>query len=207
VHNERAPRRRPSLFEQKEIMRVRHFLKGSTICAFSALVGCAAHTPSITQDEKPTGQEAYLYGRFYIEAKSGKLALDGHQTMGFVIKCASGETYTFRSSNDNALQVIKIAPSMCSLTEIVHTNADGQVRSRKSAPEKLMRDARFDAGKAYYLGDFYAEAATPTRGAYYWNIKAVRNDYNNTSAALKAAYPNLAALPTENRMIGREPPR
>jgi len=36
-----------------------------------------------------------------------------------------------------------------------------------------------------------------------WNIKTVRNDYNNTSAALKAAYPNLAALPTENRLIGR----
>jgi hypothetical protein len=188
-------------------MRACDFLKGSTICAFAALVGCAAHTPSVPQDEKPTGQEAYLYGRFYVEAKNGKLALDGHQTMGFVIKCASGKTYTFRSSNDNALQVIKITPSMCSLTEIVHTNADGQVRSRKSAPEKLMRDARFDAGKAYYLGDFYAEAATPIRGAYYWNIKAVRNDYDNTSKALKAAYPNLAALPTENRMIGREPPR
>jgi hypothetical protein len=36
-----------------------------------------------------------------------------------------------------------------------------------------------------------------------WNIKTVRNDYSNTSAALKAAYPNLAALPTENRLIGR----
>jgi hypothetical protein len=206
VHNEHAPRLRSSLLEQKEIVRVHHFLKGSTICAFAALVGCAAHTSSITQDEKPTGQEAYLYGRFYIEAKGGKLALDGHQTMGFVIKCASGETYTFRSSNDNALQVIKIAPSMCSLTEIVHTNADGQVRSRKSAPEKLMHDARFDAGKAYYLGDFYAEAATSVQGrtvSSVWNIKTVRNDYNNTSAALKAAYPNLAALPTENRLIGR----
>jgi len=132
-------------------MRVHHSLKGSAICAFAALVGCAAHTSSITQDEKPTGKEAYLYGRFYIEAKSGKLALDGHQTMGFVIKCASGDTYTFRSSNDTALQVIKIAPSMCSLTEFVYTNSDGQIRSRKRAPEKLMRDARFDAGKAYYL--------------------------------------------------------
>ncbi len=187
-------------------MRILRFLKGSTICAFAVLVGCAAHTSSITQDEKPTGREAYLYGRFYIDAKDGKLALDGHQTMGFVIKCASGDTYTFRSSNDNALQVIKIAPSMCSLTEYVHTNADGKVRSRKSAPEKLMRDARFDAGKAYYLGDFYSEAATPVQGkvvSSVWNIKAVRNDYNSTSAVLKAAYPNLAALPTENRMIGR----
>ena len=187
-------------------MRVHRFFKASAICAVSILAGCAGYTPSITQDEKPTGQEAYLYGRFYIEAKGGKLALDGHQTMGFVIKCASEETYTFRFSNDSALQVIRIAPSTCSLTEFVYTNADGQVRSRKSAPEKLMRDARFDAGKAYYLGDFYAEAATSVQGrtvSSVWNIKTVRNDYNNTSAALKAAFPNLAALPTENRMIGR----
>jgi len=176
------------------------------MCAVSGLVGCASYTPSITQDEKPTGQEAYLYGRFYIEAKSGKLALDGHQTMGFVIKCASEETYTFRFSNDTALQVIKVAPSTCSLTEFVYTDSDGRVKSRKRAPEKLMRDAQFDAGKAYYLGDFYAEATRSVQGRTIlsnWNIKTVRNDYTNTSAALKAAYPNLAALPTENRMIGR----
>jgi hypothetical protein len=170
------------------------------------VVGCAAQTPSVTQDEKPTGREAYLYGRFFVEARGGKLALDGHQTMGFVIKCASGETYSFRSSNDNVLQVIKIAPSTCSLTEFVQTNADGQVRSRTRAPEKLMRDVKFDAGKAYYLGDFYAEASTTPAGkspSSVWSIKTVRDDYTNTSAALKAAYPNLAALPTENRMIGR----
>jgi hypothetical protein len=187
-------------------MRGHDFLKRLAICALAGLAGCAGYTPSITQEEKPTGQEAYLYGRFYIEAKSGKLALDGHQTMGFVIKCASEETYTFRFSNDTALQVIKIAPSTCSLTEFVYTNAGGQVRSRKRAPEKLMRDVKFDAGKAYYLGDFYAEASTTQVGmtiSSVWNIKTVRNDYQNTSAALKTAYPSLAALPTENRMIGK----
>jgi hypothetical protein len=178
----------------------------STASALAALVGCAAQTPSVTQSEKPTGRDAYLYGRFFLEAKGGKLALDGHQTMGFVIKCASGETYSFRSSSDNVLQVIKIAPSTCSLAEFVQTNADGQVRSRTRAPEKLMHDVKFDAGKAYYLGDFYAEASTIPVGksvSSVWNIKTVRNDYTSTSAALKAAYPNLAKLPTENRMIGR----
>jgi hypothetical protein len=187
-------------------VRVSRFLGISTIWTLAAVVGCAAHTPSVTQDEKPTGQEAYLYGRFYVDAKGGKLALDGHQTMGFVIACASGETYTFRSSNDNALQVIRIAPSACSLTEFVQTNADGQVRSRTRAPEKLMRDVKFDAGKAYYLGDFYAEASPTPVGksvSSVWSIKTVRNDYTSTSAALKAAYPNLAKLPTENRMIGK----
>jgi hypothetical protein len=187
-------------------MRLHFSQIASATCVVSALAGCASYTPSITQDEKPTGLEAYLYGRFYIEAKSAALALDGHQTMGFVIGCASGDTYTFRFSNDSAIQVIKVAPSTCSLTEFVYTNADGQIRSRKKAPEKLMRDVKFDAGKAYYLGDFYAEATTTVVGTTSysnWNIKTVRNDYTNTSAALKAFYPNLAKLPTENRMIGR----
>ncbi len=187
-------------------MGIHRFLAGVAICAVSALAGCAGYTPSILPNEKPTGQEAYLYGRFYIEAPASRLALDGHQTMGFVIKCASGETYTLRFSNENALQVIRITPSTCSLTEFIYTNSDGQVRSRKPAPEKLMRDARFDAGKAYYLGDFYAETTTSVIGrtiSRNWNVKTVRNDYRNTSTALKAAYPNMSALPTEDRMIGK----
>lgn len=177
-----------------------------TVCAVVALAGCAAQTPSITQEEKPTGQEAYLYGRFYIEVKSEKLALDGHQMMGFVIKCGSKDTYTFRISSESALQVIKIAPSTCSLAEFVYTDPDGKVTSRMRAPEKLMEDVRFEAGKAYYLGDFYAEPSVPganKRTPNVWEIKTVRNDYSNTSAALKALYPNLAKLPTENRMIGK----
>jgi hypothetical protein len=187
-------------------MRLDRFLTALTICGVSALAGCAGYTPSILPNEKPTGQEAYLYGRFYIEAPASKLAFDGHQTMGFVIKCASGETYIFRFSSDNALQVIRIAPSTCTLAEFIYTNSDGQVRSRKPAPEKLMRDARFDAGKAYYLGDFYAETTTRVIGntiSRNWNVKNVRDDYRNTSAALRASFPNLSAIPTEDRMIGR----
>ena len=177
-----------------------------TIYAVVALAGCAAHTPSITQDDKPTGQEAYLYGRFYIEVKNEKVALDGHQMMGFVITCGSKDAYTFRISNESALQVIKIAPSTCSLTEFVYTDPNGKITSRTRAPEKLMQDVRFEAGKAYYLGDFYAEPSVSgvnKRTSNVWEIKTVRNDYSNTSAALKALYPNLAKLPTENRMIGR----
>jgi len=187
-------------------MRLDRFLTGLTISGVSVLAGCAGYTPSILPNEKPTGQEAYLYGRFYIEAKASALALDGHQTMGFVIKCAGGETYILRFSNDNALQAINIVPSNCSLTEFIYTNSDGQIRSRKPAPGKLMTDVRFDAGKAYYLGDFYAETTTSVRGntvSRNWNVKTVRNDYKNTSAALKAAYPNMSALPTEDRMLGK----
>jgi len=62
-------------------MRLDRFLTGLTISGVSVLAGCAGYTPSILPNEKPTGQEAYLYGRFYIEAKASALALDGHQTI------------------------------------------------------------------------------------------------------------------------------
>src|SRR5262245_19320274 len=178
------------------------------MCAVAALSGCANYTASIKKDDKPTGHEACLYGRFYIEAKKSALALDGHQTMGFTIACASGESYIVRFSADEAVQVIKITPSTCSLTEFVYSNADGQVRSRTRAPESLMHDARFDAGKAYYLGDFYAVTTTTVIGNTVqsnWNIKDARNDYSNTSNAMRALYPNLAGVPTEDRMLGRPP--
>jgi len=184
------------------------FPERAGVLAVAALAACANYTPSITSSEKPSGDEAYLYGRFYIESKSLKLALDGYQTMGFVIKCANGDAYTLRFSNadDSALQVIKIKPSTCSLAEFVYSNADGQVRSRKPAPQRLMHDTTFDAGKAYYLGDFYAATTTTVSGTMIyrnWNVKTIKNDYANTSNALKATYPNLAAMPTEDRMIGR----
>jgi hypothetical protein len=185
---------------------MRKRLAGVQVVAVAALAGCASWTPNIGPGEKPTGQEAYLYGRFYIEAQKEMLALDGHQTMGFTIKCASGQVYSLRFSNQDALQVIKIAPSTCSLAEIIYTNANGQIRSRKNAPQNLMHDARFDAGKAYYLGDFYAETTTKVVGNTIqrnWNVKTVKNDYRNSSNALKAAYPALAEVPTENRMIGK----
>src|SRR5262245_1842411 len=176
------------------------------LCALAAVAGCANYAKNLKPDERPTGQEAYLYGRFYIEAQKSALALDGHQTMGFTIACASGESYTLRFSNDEALQVIKIKPSVCSLTEFIYTNSDGQVRSRKKAPERLMKDARFDAGKAYYLGDFYAATTTTQIGntiSRNWNVKDAKDDYGNTSNAMRAAYPNLSTIPTEDRMIGR----
>jgi hypothetical protein len=104
------------------------------------------------------------------------------------------------------LQVIKIEPSTCSLTEFVYVDANGKVRLRERAPEKLMQDVRFDAGKAYYLGDFYVEPSTAganKKTSNVWEIKTIRNGFSNTSAVLKSVYPNLAKLPTENRMIGR----
>ena len=80
------------------------------------------------------------------------------------------------------------------------------MRSRKPAPAALQRPVAFQAGKAYYLGDFQAEASNWTSGTTIhteWRLTSVRNDYRTTTEKMKSDFPNLSGVATENRMLGR----
>jgi hypothetical protein len=80
------------------------------------------------------------------------------------------------------------------------------IRSRRPAPERLQKAVAFEPGKAYYLGDFYAQATSSIEGRtvhWRWQVTNVVDDYGATTQKLKLGYPNLAMLDTENRMIGR----
>jgi hypothetical protein len=170
------------------------------------LAGCAGFSPTVGKDEKPTGKEAFLYGRFYMNAPAMRLTAQGHQRMGFTLQCADQQTYTIKFDRDEPLQVLKIAPASCALSEIIGSDADGFVRTRKPAPPAMTKSTAYEAGKAYYLGDFSAEGRQipgVTVVQWTWRITNVTNDYRNTTDKLKIAYPNLAGIPTENRMIGR----
>jgi hypothetical protein len=124
--------------------------------------------------------------------------------MGFTFRCSSGELYTVRFSNDTRPQVIQITPSTCSLVEFVYFDANGVIRSSKPAPANLMQNVAFGAAKAYYLGDFFATVMqTPVGYMTHWDFKINRakNDYEATTADMRAAFPGLSAMPTENRML------
>lgn len=173
--------------------------------------GCAGFTPSISPDETPKPGDAFLYGRFAIRTvvnHSTKWSLDGHLSIGFSIKCLGGETYVIRFSEETSsrLQVIRIAPSSCSLEEILYTDLDGNVKSRKPAPKGMMHNVTFGPGKAYYLGDFFATASrfiSYNKTDFRWEIASMQDEYASTSAEMKAAFPKLSGFPTENRMVGR----
>jgi len=170
------------------------------------IAGCANYVKSIDKSEKPTEKDAYLYGRFQMSAPDSWLAMDRHQSMGFVVKCADEQSYTIRFDKKEPLQVIKIGPASCGVSEVVYTDADGRVRSRKPAPAALQRPVAFEAGKAYYLGDFKAEASNWTSGTTIhteWRVTSVRNDYRTTTEQMKSDFPNLSGVATENRMLGR----
>ncbi|MGC4059742.1 MAG: hypothetical protein QM749_02300 [Aquabacterium sp.] len=200
--------------DQNNVMRVSVSKRAMGWAAVSAialaLTGCAGYTRRVDVAEVPTMADAYLYGRFHIEAPSAWLTLDGHQSMGFVIECDDHRAYVLRFDRENPVLAIKVRPATCAWTEIVYTDADGTVRSRQPAPPQAFKAVVLQGGYSYYMGDFHAEVTnTVSRGMAHteWHIKAVRENYEITTQDMQEAYPNLRALPSENRMLtSKEPP-
>jgi hypothetical protein len=168
------------------------------------IAGCAGYTQRVKVEEAPTANDAYLYGRFYMNAPKAALALDGHKTMGFAFECEDKERYVLRFDRDQPLVAVKVKPSVCSWVENIYTNADGSVESRKPAPADEFKNVTIAPGQAYYLGDFGAETKLTYRanvGYNEWAITSIRNIFHRTTRDLKAAYPNLKDLPTQNKAL------
>jgi hypothetical protein len=179
----------------------------STLMLMLTLSGCAAYTPRVGVQEMPTLSDSYLYGRLFMDAPKTWLALDGYQTMGFSIQCSDGTSYVLRFDRDDPVVVIKVRPATCSWQEVVYSDADGAVRSRKPAPPDVFKNVVLDGGYSYYLGDFHAQLLSTLAGGVVrteWKIKAIRDNYEYTTEDMLKAHPNLKALPTENRMILRK---
>lgn len=173
-------------------------------CVVVGVQGCANYTAAVKVTDVPTKQDAFLYGNFNIKAPKTFLGMDGHQTMGFVLSCVDGARYNIRFSIDDSIKALRVAPSTCSLAELVFSNADGAVRSRKPAPAGVMKDINIAAGKGYYLGDFYAESSTTVQGNMIhtnWAVKDIKYNYEQTTEVLKKALPNLAQMETVDQML------
>ncbi len=171
------------------------------------LAGCAAYSPSLSRSEAPVAESAYLYGRFSIEAPKAWLSFGQHQSMGFSFDCASGQKLIIKFRVDEPLQLLRVSPaSKCTFREIVYTDADGYIKSRKPAPPELAKEVEFTAGKASYLGDFFAATANSTSGNMiyrHWEIRRAKDDYEASTEELKKAYPAFAHVPTEKKLIGQ----
>ena len=173
------------------------------------LAGCASFAPSIRSGEKLDRNSAYLYGRFFIEAPAKLL---GHQSIGFVIKCRDGRRYTIGLSKHNPVQVVKIAPSVCSLVEIIFTAPDGTIEKRRRSSALALRNSDFAPGVAYYLGDIEGEAMFEWiphvfSNEYHsqWRIRSIDDNYEETTKVVHRLFPSVATLPTEERMLLDQP--
>ena len=180
------------------------------------VAGCAIYTSSVRHDASPRPTSAYLYGRFYMNADLEYGALLGSkQSMGLVIRCDGGSTYTFGSTDTREVQVLEVKPSRCWFVKALLADADHIVRKELPVDPALQRPLDFTAGHAHYLGDYFARGNYSvtmggwTRAAmqhWAWDMSPAEDRYETTTAEMKGAFPNLASLPTvDTRLIPVRP--
>jgi hypothetical protein len=180
------------------------------------LGGCASYTSGIRADATVHADSAYLYGRFVMNAlpQYDSLSGQGKQSMGMVIRCDNGSSYTFGSMDKRDVQVLEIKPSRCWLIGAVLADQDGIVRKELKAEPEMQRPLDFTAGRAHYLGDYFAKGDySATIGAnaerhWDWAMSSAAGDhYEETTAEMKRTFPNLASLPTDDVRLVRESAR
>jgi hypothetical protein len=177
------------------------------------VAGCAVYTSGVRPDGSPRPTRAYLYGRFFMGAVLQANPLFGsRESMGLVLRCQSGDSYTFGSSGTRAVQVLEIKPSRCWLKEVVFADQDGMIRKVVGAPPSLQRPLDFTAGRAHYLGDYFATGdifAEPGRWSttfYHWDMSPADDRYESTTTEMRRAFPNFASLPTvDSRLFPLRP--
>ena len=167
------------------------------------LAGCASWTPPLEPTDKPTAQDAYLYGRFVQDSRKALLGLDGYSTIGLVFKCLDGASYTVRFRLEGDVQLLRVKPSTCSLQETIYTDADGAIKGHKPSPGNVMKSMTLQAGTAYYLGDYHgtmrATVSYPSVNME-WHIDSVRDRFATTTDDLKQRYPAFTNVPSQDMM-------
>jgi hypothetical protein len=175
-------------------------------CSFMA--ACASQfTPKLDVEEHPSKAHSFVYGRFEVNATPQELGDDSYDTMGLTLQCNDGKLYRLRFEAAQPLLVIAVEPSTCWITEVVFAESDGHILGRRLFERGMLDNMRFEAGHAYYLGDFFGNVqqrlTADERGLGHetrWNLNGVRNHYQNTTEDLFIAYPKLSRVRTVNQL-------
>lgn len=165
--------------------------------ALSLLCDCGNYTHGVSPDQRPTGKEAFVYGRFHVDASSF-LGFDG-PGMGLVMGCDDKREYRIRFDDDKPLVVVAVVPSACWIMDAVFTDGDGRRLGTDALSSSPLYNMRFEPGKAYYVGDFDGEI-TESDGARHFRITDARDAFEATTRDLLVEFPNLRRTPTVDQM-------
>lgn len=180
-------------------------VRASWCVAVLWVAGCATSTSArVKPGQTVDPGRAYLYGRFFINAPADEGAFGGKQSVGFGLQCENGSRYTFGSTDKHDVQVMEVKPGRCWLMRVVFADPWGIPQKDLPIDPEEQRPLDFAAGRAYYLGDYFAKADFWIRSQALTTIKhlewavspGVGDRYATTTADMKRGFPNLAGLPT-----------
>src|SRR5262245_20156362 len=155
------------------------------IALLQFVTGCTISTPVVGYDASPQPEVGYLYGRFVQNEVITSIL--GRLKLGLVLQEQhTNSTYTIEFQPGDVPSVIAVPPGTYALIKLGG-------KSLRASP--LTKPFVVDAGKAYYLADFVVQTST-LGSASGWQVEAIRDNYERTTAELQAKFPRLSLLPT-----------
>jgi hypothetical protein len=183
-------------------------VRAGVVAALFLICACATTTSAVAPDEKLDPRFAYLYGRFHIKADEQPGSFGGRQSIGLKVRCGDLREYMIWFTAKPDVQVLKVYPARCALVSAHFTDgAILQWQENVEAADMLIHE--FVAGRAYYLGDYFARGIHKQH--FYWRSQSWAMDpagdrYEGTTAEMKRTFAQLAGWPTaDKRLITPKP--
>ena len=163
--------------------------------AAAVLAGCS----TIDTNDKPSPDDAYIYGRFSVLITGSVFQLGAVGNASLFVRCDSGQEVYISFREDKKVQLLKLKPSKCALAEMVFANGIGATMDRR--PTQIA-DVKLDLapGGTYYVGDwelFLSRQVWRGKVRSYMEWKVV-DHYDATTQLVKKAFPLFSSIPTEN---------
>jgi hypothetical protein len=169
-------------------------LRACAAAAVLTLAGCGTMSAVADGDGADAGA-AYVYGRFELV---GAMPI-GSITSSFACEDGSSFAVAFKPGDD-AVQVVKVSPGVCSLRGWIFTDGTG-VKTRRAYVGTTPKKLRFEPGTMLYVGDFEVRMKIETLGTIAqkrWSVTDAKNAFDATTRSAQASLPGAKSLKAVN---------
>jgi hypothetical protein len=165
------------------------------LCACAALVFLPASLPRVTID----ADHGYIYGRFVLTTPESSAF--GPELAKIALIVAEKDTeapHTVPFQSSLRVSVIAVDPGAFKLSKLVQMGSLREtLREESITGGNLMNAFSVEAGKAYYIGDIYAEGSRRSLFSKIdFSLTRVVDEYEQATAELKKSVPGFEKIPT-----------
>lgn len=169
------------------------------LCACAAIAVLPVVLPVPTPDVTIDADHGYIYGRFLLTTPSSSTFGGDLFKIGLVIaENDTGVPRTVQFQRTLRVSVIAVKPGTYKLLKFLQ---EGTLREaligEAVVEEKLTKAFSVEAGKAYYIGDFFVESNRRSLFSKIdWSLERVVNEYDLATAQLKKNFPAFEKMLT-----------